>query len=107
MYDDLDLDEFGFRAGHSTNHALISTIESIKSFIDTVNYIGGIFIDLQKTFDTVNHDILCDKLAYYGFRGISELLIKSFLSNREQYVSINGFESTKLDIKIGFPRVLL
>ena len=65
--------QFGFRAGHSTNHTLISTIES---FIDSG--ISGIFIDLQKAFDTVNHDILCDKLAYYGFRGISQLLIKSF-----------------------------
>ena len=96
--------QFGFRACHSTNHALISTIESIKSFIDTGNYVGGIFIDLQKDFDTVNHDILCDKLAYYGFRGISQLLIKSYLSNRQQYVSINGFESSKLDITCGVPQ---
>ena len=49
--------QFGFRAGHSTNHALISTVESIKSCIDTGNYVGGVFIDLQKAFDTVNHEI--------------------------------------------------
>ena len=66
MYDFLDKNkliysrQFGFRADHSTNHALISTIESIKSCIDTRNYVGGIFIDLQKAFDTVNRDILCD-----------------------------------------------
>ena len=47
---------------------------------------------------------MCDKLAYYGFRGISQLLIKSYLSNRQQYVSINGFESSKLDIKCGVPQ---
>ena len=50
--------------------------------IDTSNYVSGIFIDLQKAIDTVNHDILYDKLAYYGFRGISQLLIKFYLSNR-------------------------
>ena len=70
--------QFGFRARHSTNHALISTTESIKSQIDQGNYVGGVFIDLQKAFDTVNHDILCEKLAYYGFRGNCQLLMKSF-----------------------------
>ena len=96
--------QFGFRARHSTNHALISTTESIKSQIDQGNYVGGVFIDLQKAFDTVNHDILCEKLAYYGFRRNCQLLIRSFLSNRQQFVSINGFDSSKLDIKCGVPQ---
>ena len=96
--------QFGFRARHSTNYALINTTESIKSQIDQGNYVGGVFIDLQKAFDTVNHDILCEKLAYYGFRGNCQLLIRSFLSNRQQFVSINGFDSSKLDIKCGVPQ---
>ena len=96
--------QFGFRARHSTNHALISITESIKSQIDQGNYVGGVFIDLQKAFDTVNLDILCEKLAYYGFRGNCHLLIRSFLSNRQQFVSINGFDSSKLDIKCGVPQ---
>ena len=65
---------------------------------------GGVFIDLQKAFDTVNHEILCEKLAFYGFRGNSQLLIKSFLLNRQQYVSINGFDSSKLDKQCGVPQ---
>ena len=83
MYDFIDKNQliyerqFGFRTKHSTNHALIST-EAIKAEIDNGNYVGGVFIDLQKAFDTVNHDILCEKLAFYGFRGNSQLLIKSF-----------------------------
>ena len=48
----------------------------------------------------VNHSILCDKLKYYGFRGKSNELIKSFLSNRSQYVSINGYDSNKLDVNL-------
>ena len=109
MYDFIDKNQliyqrqFGFQTKHFTNHALIST-EAIKAEIDNGNYVGGVFIDLQKAFDTVNHDILCEKLAFYGFRGNSQLLIKSFLSNRQQYVSINGFDSSKLDIHCGVPQ---
>ena len=61
-----------------TNHSLISTIEAIKSEIDSGSNVGGVFMDLQKAFDTVNRDILCEKRAFYGFRGNSQLLIKSF-----------------------------
>ena len=96
--------QFGFRSKHSTTHALISITESIKSLIDTGNIVGGVFIDLQKAFDTVNHDILCEKIAYYGFRGISQDLIRSFLSNRKQYVSINGYNSSESNIKCGVPQ---
>ena len=65
---------------------------------------AGVFIALQKAFDTVNHQIICAKLAYYGFRGKSLNLIKSFLNNRKQFVSINGFESSKLNITCGVPQ---
>ena len=96
--------QFGFRSKHSTTHALISTTESIKSLIDSGNIVGGVFIDLQKAFDTVNHNILCEKISYYGFRGISQLLIKSFLTNRKQYVSINGFNSSEKNVICGVPQ---
>ena len=96
--------QFGFISKYSTNHALISTTEWIKSYIDKGNFVGGIFIDLQKAFDTVNHDILCEKLMLYGFRGNSYLLIKSFLTNRKQFVSINGFNSSHIEITCGVPQ---
>ena len=96
--------QFGFRTKHSTSHALISITESIKSLIDSGNVAGGVFIDLQKAFDTVNLKILCEKISYYGFRGISQQLIRSFLSNRKQYVSINGFNSQEKNVICGVPQ---
>ena len=80
---------------------MINLTEYIKNLLDSGNIVCGVFIDLEKAFDTVNHEILCQKLIYYGFRGKSQLLIKSFLSNRKQYVSINGFNSDNQDITCG------
>ena len=67
-------------------------------------YVCGIFIDLEKAFDTVHHDILCDKLKAYGLRGNINNLLKSYLSNRKQMVSINGFDSTLKDVTCGVPQ---
>ena len=59
---------------------------------------------MEKAFDTVNHSILCDKLNYYGFRSKFNDLIKSYLTKRKQFVSINGYDSTYLDITCGVPQ---
>ena len=58
--------QFGFRSKHSTEHALISLIETIKKYLDDDKIVCGVFIDLQK--DTVNHEILLEKLKHYGIR---------------------------------------
>ena len=96
--------QFGFRSNHSTNDALVSLTEGIKSFLDNGFWVAGIFLDLRKAFDTVNHQILLQKLTSYGFRGISSKLLQSFLSNRKQFVSIKGFDSELLDVKCGVPQ---
>ena len=61
----------------------------------TVQPIVGseVFVELQKAFDTVDHQILLAKLNHYGIRGVSNDWFKSYLSNRNQYVSINGYQS--------------
>ena len=56
------------------------------SILDNDYFVCGIFIDLQKAFDTVNHDILLAKLAHYGIRGLSNSWFSSLLKNRTQYV---------------------
>ena len=61
--------QFGFRESHSTSHALLSLTETIKKSIDNGQFGCGIFLGLQKAFDTVNHKILLQELEYYGIRG--------------------------------------
>ena len=84
--------KFGFRAKNSTNHALIDITENVKSELDNKIRACGIFVDLQKAFDTVKHKILLDKLSHYGIRGIANDWFSSYLSNQTQYVSILGFD---------------
>ena len=82
--------QFGFRASHSINHALVSLTEAIKNSLDNRKFGCGIFLDLQKAFDTVSRAILLLKLERYGIRGIALDWFKSYLSDRKQYVIING-----------------
>ena len=96
--------QFGFRQKHSTNHALIEITENIRKALDNGKFACGIFIDLQKAFDTVNHDILMDKLRYYGIRGNANKWFQSYLSNRTQFVSIQGNDSDHLPIQHGVPQ---
>ena len=78
--------------------------ETIKKSIDNGKFGGGIFIDLKKAFDTVNHTILLNKLEHYGIRGIPLKWLESYLLNRKQYVSINGYSSEELTLRHGVPQ---
>ena len=64
----------------------------------------GVFIDLKKAFDTVNHDLLIDKLEYYGIRGITQEWLKSYLKDRKQFVQIDECASTLLSVTCGVPQ---
>ena len=96
--------QFGFRSSHSINHALISLTEMIKNTLDNKRFGCGIFLDLQKAFDTVNHEILLNKLEHYGIRGIALAWFHFYLNNREQYASVNGYNSRNLNVTCGVPQ---
>ena len=78
--------------------------ERIRETIDSGKFGCGIFIDLKKAFDTVNHKILLNKLEHYGVRGVLLKWFESYLSNRKQFVSLNGDNSDLKDITCGVPQ---
>ena len=79
--------QFGFRQQYSTSHALINITGNIRKTIDDGNIGCGVFVKLL----TLDHQILLAKLNHYGIHGVSNDWFKSYLSNRSQYVSINGY----------------
>ena len=96
--------QFGFRSGYSTSHSLISIIETIRKTLDSNKYDCGVFIDLKKAFDTVNHEILLQKLEHYGIREEALSWFQSYLTNRKQYVYLNGTCSEMRSISCGVPQ---
>ena len=85
--------QFEFSKNNSATFALIQITEKIRETIDDKRYGCGIFIDLHKAFDTVNHEILLRKLGHYGVRGKAQIWFRSYLTNRKQYVSLDGVSS--------------
>ena len=79
----------GYRKGFSTQQALLSLIERWKNTLDQNGYGGAILMDLSKVFDTINHDLLIDKLSSYVFDIASLKLISSCLTNRFQRTKVN------------------
>ena len=84
---------YSCRQQHSTSHILIDITENIRKALNDGNIGCGVFVDLQKAFYAVDHLILLAKLNDYGICGVSNDWIKSYLSNRNQFVSINGYDS--------------
>jgi len=100
----LSSSQFGFREHHSTSMALVKLIDKITRELDNKCYSIGIFLDLSKAFDTIDHKILLDKLQCYGFRGIALDWLTSYISSRSQFVSINGNNSLPLALRTGVPQ---
>ena len=100
----IDKNQFGFRKSHSTCHAVNYSVRIIEESLRKKNHILGIFIDLSKAFDTIDHSTLLTKLERYGIRGNANSLIKSYLSNRTQHIEVLGEKSDPLMIKYGVPQ---
>jgi len=96
--------EFGFRKNHSTAQAILELTDNLKVKIDGNEAICSIFLDLSKAFDTVNHQILLQRLCRYGIRGDPLQLFKSYLENRTQYVEVENIKSNPLSIQCGVPQ---
>ena len=96
--------QFGFRKNYSTYMALLSFMDTVTDAVDANKIVAGLFIDLSKAFDTINHDILIKKLHNYGVRGIALQLLSNYLSNRMQCVTFNGCTSDFLSITCGVPQ---
>jgi retron-type reverse transcriptase len=96
--------QFGFRAKHSTDFAVLSIIDKIQKAIDERDFSCGIFLDLSKAFDTVNHEILIKKLEHYGIRGVAKHWFESYLRGRYQTVTVNNTKSSTNIISCGVPQ---
>ena len=96
--------QFAFRQQHSTPHVLNKITENIRKALDDGNIGCGVSVDLQKAFDIVDHKILLAKLNHCGIHGVSNDWFISYLSNRNQYVSINGYESGLATLNCGIPQ---
>ena len=96
--------QIGFQEKCSTYMAVSSVYEEITSAMDCKMNALGVFIDLSKAFDTVDHKILILKLLNYGVRGMPLEIMKSYLSNRSQFVSINDTWSSLLPVLCGVPQ---
>jgi len=93
--------QFGFRPKHSTKLALLNTVDDILTSLDNNNYVAGIFFDLSKAFDSINHTILVKKLEHYGIRGLMLNWFKSYLAGRSQYTCVNNCSSSLAGIDYG------
>ena len=96
--------QYGFRSKRSTYMAILDMYNKISLAIDSGKFSVGIFLDLSKAFDTLNHNILLKKLEHYGIRGTLLNWFKSYLQDRQQFVYLNGACSSSKPIYFGVPQ---
>lgn len=97
-------EQYGYRKSRSTVKAIAALLEEVFAGMDGSAKSSAVFLDLTKAFDCVSHEILIDKMEYYGIRGNALELFKSYLRNREQIVEVNGKMSSKKEVTQGVPQ---
>ena len=102
----LNQNQFGFQKIKSTELAVVSIISQISNSFGNKESAYCMFLDFAKAFDTVNHEILLNKLQYYGINGMSLSWFRSYLSNRAQFTEVNDTLSEIGYIKCGVPKVV-
>ena len=93
-----------FGEKNSTSMAIMDLVEEIRNAVNKGKFTIGVFNDLKKDFDTVDHRILVDKLDHYGVRGEAKQWLSSYLGNRKQYVCFNGMNSSYSTVTCGVPQ---
>jgi len=96
--------QFGFRKNHNTEYGILDLLSNIRNAMEQRLYTIGVFLDLAKAFDTVDHSILLKKMSLYGVSEKSATWFENYLSGRTQYVDINGTSTTLLPISCGVPQ---
>lgn len=103
-YKRININQYGFRRKIGTSEALNTVIDKILKMIDEDKAVMVTFVDLSKAFDTVDHDLLLQKLENEGIRGLALKLLKEYLSNRTQKVKLNNITSYARFVEIGVPQ---
>ena len=93
--------QYGFRPGRSCEHALLKTQNTLLQSLNNRQVSLLLLIDFSKAFDMVDHAVLLQKLHYYGIRGPALTWLKSYLSNRKKFVSVNISDSNTMEIAYG------
>ena len=88
----LSEDQYGFRAGKSTSDAIMDHLDFVYSNLDTGSIVVSFFLDFKKAFDCIDHSILLAKLDSFGIRGVAKQWFQSYLTNRQQFVSLDHVE---------------
>ena len=96
--------QYGFRPKHNTSQAVLQFTANILNSLDNKLSAIGVFLDLSKAFDTIDHKILLQKLDHYGIRGIALEWFSSYLSGRSQFVDFNGTSSRHMNLNCGVPQ---
>ena len=100
----ISTNQFALRSKYSSKHKLKNLTETIRKSLDNDEIISGVLIDLKKALDTLSHEILLKKLNHYGIRSKENDWFYSFLTNKKQYVSVEGFFSQTKFVKCRVPQ---